>query len=354
MIDHCPQVGPAASTEPRRRGDAGPMDPQPPTSSATATADPAGARAARAILLEAVDELAARQGGVCSRRQLADIGVSRGQIRAQVRARRWQRLWSDSVVVHSGPVGVDGRRWAAVFAGGDRAMLDGASALLAGGMTGWDEESLRVSVPRGVARRTAPGLDVRPTRRWSAGHRAASGVPRARPEVATVHAALWARTDRQASLLLTMPVQQGLTTAERVGTTLLTVRRDRRRRLLHDLVVDLLGGAHSLGELDVARECRARGLPEPSRQVVRRGPDGRSYLDIVWEEWGVVVEVDGIQHGWVQRAVGDALRHNDVALEGAVVLRLPVLGLRVAPDPFFDQIRRALIGAGCPLPPPTS
>lgn len=328
------------------------MDAQPQTAPTTVVSS--RARVAAEALFETVEEIAAGQGGVCSRRQLADAGVSRGRARAQVRARRWQRLWGDSVVVHTGPVSPEGRRWAAVFAGGDRAMLDGVSALLACGMTGWDEESLRVSVPRGVARRMAPGLDVRPTRRWSAGHQVASGVPRTRPEVAAVHAALWARTDRQASLLLTMPVQQRLTTAERVGQALLTVRRDRRRQLLHDLVLDLLGGAHSLGELDVARECRSRGLPEPSRQVVRQGPDGRTYLDVVWEEWGVVVEVDGIQHGWVQRAVGDALRHNDVALDGTVVLRLPVLGLRVAPDPFFDQIRRALIRAGCPLPPLTS
>ena len=67
---------------------------------------------------------------------------------------------------------------------------------------------------------------------------------------------------------------------------------------------------------------------------------------MIWEEWGIVVEVDGIQHALAQEVVGDALRHNDVTLDNLTVLRLPVLGLRVAADEFFDQIERALVGAG--------
>ena len=171
---------------------------------------------------------------------------------------------------------------------------------------------------------------------------------RTRPAVAAVRGALWARSDRQAVLIVTMAVQQRLVTATQVGEELLRIRRDRRRRLLHDTVRDLLGGAESLGEIDFARECRRRGLPEPSRQVVRRGRGGRYYLDVSWEEWGVVVEIDGIHHAWAERLVDDALRHNDLALSRSVVLRIPLLGLRVATDDFFAQVAAALEAAGCP------
>lgn len=116
------------------------------------------------------------------------------------------------------------------------------------------------------------------------------------------------------------------------------------------MLLDLLGGVRALGELDFARMCRRRGLPEPSRQVVRRGRNGRYYLDVHWDDWGVVVEIDGIHHAWAQNLVADALRHNDVTLAHATVLRLPLLGLRVAPDEFFDQIQQALVAAGCRLP----
>lgn len=40
------------------------------------------------------------------------------------------------------------------------------------------------------------------------------------------------------------------------------------------------------------------------------------------------------------------MRHNEIALGGDVVLRLPVLGLRVEPDAFFAQLRRALTAGG--------
>ena len=143
-----------------------------------------------------------------------------------------------------------------------------------------------------------------------------------------------------------MSVQQGIVTAEPLATELLRVRRDRRRRLINSVLLDLIGGSRSLGELDFARECRRRGLPEPSRQAVRRGRDGRYYLDAVWEDWAIAVEIDGIQHSWAENLVGDALRQNTITLSGCRVLRLPLLGLRVAPDQFFAQIEQALRSSG--------
>ena len=206
-----------------------------------------------------------------------------------------------------------------------------------------------MSVPRGVLVRKAPGVDIRQTRRLRTTDLAPTGIPRTRPEVAGVRGALWARSDKQATLLLTMTVQQGMTTADRLGSHLLTVRRDRRRMLVTAVVTDLLGGVRSLGEHEFAQECRRRGIPQPSRQVVRRARDGRWYLDVCWEQWGVVVEIDGIHHEWATNVVADALRHNAVTLDRAVVLRLPLLGLRVAADEFFVQIVEALVSRGCPL-----
>jgi len=144
-------------------------------------------------------------------------------------------------------------------------------------------------------------------------------------------------------------VQQRLTTPERLGGQSMTVRRDRRRMLITAVVADLMGGVRSLGEHEFARLCRRHGVPEPTRQAVRRGPGGRWYLDVCWEPWGVVVEIDGIQHEWAVNVVADALRHNSLALDRAIVLRLPLLGLRVAPHDFFVQVAAALASRGCPL-----
>lgn len=304
----------------------------------------------RAVRARCAEEAVARsheQGGVISLAQLRGLGITRSQVRAHVSARRWQRVHSQVVATHTGPLSEVGVLWAAVLEGGPRAYLDGASALIAEGMSGFTWDVIRVSVPLTARARSAPGLTIRRTRRHDPGVVAASGVPRARPDVAAVHAALWAYSDKQAALLLTMPIQQRLTTAERIGQALLSVRRDSRRAFLHRTVLDLLDGVRSISEAEFAAECRRRGLPRPTRQVVRKGKDGRYYLDVYWEEWGVVVEIDGIHHTWATNVVGDALRQNQIVLDSDVVLRLPLLGLRVAADDFFAQIEQALRGRGC-------
>ena len=255
-------------------------------------------------------------------------------------------MGDQSVCLHNSETSPEGHRWAAVFQGGPRACLDGASALVAEGLERYDEGRVRVSVPRGARVRRTPAYDIRQTRRWSASDVVDRGVPRTRPEVAAVRAALWAVTDKQATYLLSLVVQQGLVTVEALGRELLRIRRDRRRQLLHVVVNDLLDGARSLGELDVGRELRRRGLPAPARQVLRRDARNRYYLDLYWPEFRLVVEIDGIHHAWAENVVGDALRQNSLALEGDTVLRLPLLGLRLHPELFLDQIEQGLRSAG--------
>lgn len=94
--------------------------------------------------------------------------------------------------------------------------------------------------------------------------------------MAAVHAALWASTNRQAALLLSMAVQQRLVTADEIAAALLRVRRDVRRQFIEGVVLD----------------------------------------------------------------------QNDVVLAGDTVLRLPLLGLRTAPDDFYAQIAEALRRGG--------
>ncbi|MFC6042766.1 DUF559 domain-containing protein [Nocardioides hankookensis] len=293
-------------------------------------------------------ELAARQARVVSRSQLYDLGFTRAEVRNHVRARRWSLLGRHCLVLHLGALTNEARHWSAVLEGGPRAVVDGASALVLAGLEHYEVDRIRISVPRGARiRHRGTGVDIRQTRRWAEDDTVETGgAPRTPPAVAAVRGALWAVSDRQAQLLMTMSVQQGLVSAEDLAVEMLRIRRDKRRLMLNQLVVELLGGVRSLGELDVVRGCRERGMPEPDKQVCRRTPNGTYYLDFRWSAWSVVVEVDGIQHAWIQNVVSDALRHNRLAIDGDVVLRLPILGLRFQPEDFFGQIRVALERAG--------
>ncbi len=270
-------------------------------------------------------------------------------VAGEVRARRWRRLSDATLCLHTGPLDARAHRWAAVLQGGRRACLDGSAALVAAGLERFTVDRVRVSVPRGARVRRTAHYDVRQTRRWCeedvlpARH---DEPPRTRPAVAAVRGALWAVSDRQATYLLTAAVQQGLVTSDLLGLELLRVRRDRRRAMLHEVVNELLDGARSLGEIDVARELRRRGLPAPARQVLRRDKGRRYYLDLYWPDFGLVVEIDGIHHTWAEEVVGDALRQNALVLAGDTVLRLPLLGMRLQPEEFWTQIEAALMAAG--------
>jgi very-short-patch-repair endonuclease len=119
------------------------------------------------------------------------------------------------------------------------------------------------------------------------------------------------------------------------------VTRSRRRLLIDSVVRDVCDGAQSLGELDFAALCRRRGLPPPTRQSVQVLPCGRVYLDVAWDDIGLVVEIDGGHHALALNPVADALRENEIVLGAEHVLLIPVLGLRLEPDAFLNQVVRA-------------
>jgi len=136
-------------------------------------------------------------------------------------------------------------------------------------------------------------------------------------------------------------LQQRIVSAEHLLLAWARTGRIKRRRFLEIIIADACNGAHSLGELDFAALCRKYGLPPPDRQVVRRTPRGRVYLDVCWSAIGLVVEIDGGHHGLALHPVDDALRQNEVVISGNRVLRIPVAGLRINEAEFMHQVLRA-------------
>ena len=292
---------------------------------------------------------ARQQGGVVTRRQLYRADWTRAMVRAEVRAGRWHRLGPQTLFVLDAAAASDpdlARRWWAVLEVGGQAALDGVSALQHAGLRGFDHPDLQVSVGKSGFHHRPKGVRVYETRRRRPEDLVSHGLPRVRPAVAAVRAALWAQSNRQAALVLIMTVQQRIATAADISAALDSVVRHRRRRFLGAVLADISAGVQSMGELDFARMCRLAGLPEPDRQVVRRGPRGRVYLDAYWDEFNVVVEIEGVHHEWESNQVGDTLRQNDLTLMSAAVLRIPVVGLRDQPGPYLDQLRTLLSRRG--------
>ena len=293
----------------------------------------------RAVRAAVIADLAREQGGVAHRAALRREGVGAADIRSEVAAGRWTTHGRHTVAVGPGELGEVAARWHAVWETGAGAALDGTVALVASGLTGYRLDRIDVSIPH--ANRHRPVHGVIRHRRLVMPPTLEVGIRRVRPEHAVLNAAAWAVSDRQAALLLCLVVQQRLVRPAALLAAVAGLGRMTRRSLLTAVVRDICDGAQSLGELDVAALCRSRGLPEPTRQVVRETPAGRIYLDLAWEDIGLVVEVDGGHHLLALNPVDDALRQNDIALAGDLVLRIPLVGLRLAPERFLNQLVRA-------------
>ncbi len=271
-------------------------------------------------------------------------------LRNRVASGRWRAVRWGVLVAHNGPITEVQRLWVGVLAvGGDApAYLGGLSALIASGLRTVRNRAIdvlvpayrRVSAPRGVTlhrTRHLPDVDRRPHTR----------PPTTTPARSVVDAAQWARSDDEARLIVASSFQQRLVGAGDLESVLARLPRARRRSLVLRTAWDCAGGSESLGELDVLTLCRRGGLPVPSRQVERRDRSGRRrYLDLYFDDWKVVVEIDGAHHMNVGQMWDDARRQNDLELAGYVVLRYPVFVVRQHPDLVLAEIRHALTAAG--------
>lgn len=287
-------------------------------------------------------QLAADHDGVVTRSLLLERGISRQATTREVAAGRWAAHGVHTVAVHTGPLSAVANRWRAVWEVGAEAALDGVSALQAAGLTGFESERIHVSVPSPYRPRAVPGVRVHVVCARDEADVIQVGVPRVRPAIAAIRGAHWAVSDRQAALVVCMGAQQRLF-RDRELLQAATRRQGRTRRAFIDtLVGDVADGAQALGELDFARLCQGRQLPEPTRQVVRRGPKGRIYLDVAWEELGVVVEVDGAQHRQGLAVTADNLRRNQLILGDELVITVDLVGLRLETNAFMEQVEQAL------------
>jgi very-short-patch-repair endonuclease len=300
-----------------------------------------GAMGSSALRSRKFYALADTYGGVLSRDLLRQFGADRNVISRQVADARWSLVGRQTVAMHTAALNPLAQAWRAVWeVGGDDVALDGVSSLQLAGLSGFDAPVIDVSIPWQARVGDVPGVRIHRACR-SAGDVIGPGPPRVATPLATVRAAHWASSDRQAALLLVLPIQQRLLTPDRLLNASRTDRVRGRRALIRRLVDDIVDGSHSLGELDFARMCRRRGLPTPDRQVLVASRTGRIYLDVCWTWLGLIVEIDGSGHREGLQITDDNFRQNVVTMKGTTVLRYGLLALRLHPEEVLDQVCEA-------------
>ncbi|NNG37837.1 hypothetical protein HJ588_00920 [Flexivirga sp. ID2601S] len=296
------------------------------------------------MTLRRLHAAAEQQGWVLSRAQLRTLGVDRWQVRRLLAAGVWRAHGLRTIGLTAAQLDEVALRHRAVWESGRVSALDGVSALQHAGLTGWHEPTVHISVPHGRSPIAVTGVSrhVVPIRGdlWEHGpdQVIAEDLPWVRSELAVLRAAQWAISDRAAALVIAMAVQQRLVATDLLARTLPQAGLYRRRKLIRTVVADVIDGAQALGELDFGAACRRHGLPPPARQVIRRGPHGRIYLDAGWPRVRLFVEIDGAHHQEPANVLADALRQNSVVVGGETVLRIPLLGLRIQEDAFMQQV----------------
>ena len=284
----------------------------------------------------------------------ADVGVlaprlvteRQREVRRNVRNGRWQRAGC-CVVTHSGPLTGEQLAWAAVLSPPGTAAVARESALVLAGVRGLREQR-QLHVVTTWGSRPAPLAGVRYVQTRHLGPQdvmLAAQPLRSTPARALVDAASRASRDG-ARTLIAMVVQQKKATPKEVRAVLKQLSPVRRQVLLHLTLNDVEGGAHSLPELRFTTLVRRSDLPAPTRQVIRRRPDGRYYLDVAWDDYAVVAEIDGSHHRDAAQWEADVLRHDELVIGGDRVIRLLSWWVRDRPELVLDLLRRALMSAG--------
>jgi uncharacterized protein DUF559 len=280
--------------------------------------------------------------------------LTESALRWKIDSGAWQRPCRGVLVTQSGPLTDQQALRAVLLQWGPQAALAGMTAARLDKFNGFGDKipfakgPIYLLAPPGSTPRPAPpGLrvivhrsrmltedDVHPLRQ----------PRRTRIARSLVDAADWRSTDRGAMAILAAGVQQGRTRVDDLRAVLRRPGPMRRRGLMLEVLGDIEGGAQALSELDFTRQViKQFGLPEPSRQAGRRDSRNRQrWIDVAFDKWKVIAEIDGAQHIEPLDQWDDMERDNDFTIDGYRVLRFPAWMVRQKPDHVAGKIRQAL------------
>jgi hypothetical protein len=311
------------------------------------------------LLPEPLDRRAQIQRGVVSARQLHLGGVSHDVIASRVRHGRWQQLHRGVYATFSGEPNRDAILWAASLWAGRDAVLSYHTAAELHRLVDVPSMPIHVTIPG--SRRVTPVRGVLVHRAKGAIEAAHSTQlpPRTRIEETVLDLTQVANSAEQACGWIVRAVGRRLTTQARISAALQLRPRMRFRSEIAQVLTPEYAGIHSMLEYRYVRRVESpHGLPAGRRQV-RVSDDGRTrYRDVLYDDYKLIVELDGkIAHPGDARW-NDIRRDNAAAAGGFGTLRYGWQDLDLRACIVADELYRAMRTAGpvtarpcCPLCP---
>ena len=237
------------------------------------------------------------QDGVLHMAQATEVGMSPDSVRNQVRNGRWEKIHRGVYATFTGTPSRRAELWAALLRAGPGAVLSHQTAAELYGLLDSRSPVIHVTVPHGTnpARRgKIPGVVIHRSRSLSRARHPALTPPRTRVEETVLDLVERSKSFDEAYDWICRAIGGRRTTAARLRTALDARPRFRWRRDIELALGDASEGVLSLLELRYVRGVeRPHGLPTARRQARIRQQTGSRYLDNLYEDYLVCVELDG-------------------------------------------------------------
>jgi hypothetical protein len=270
------------------------------------------------------------QADAIARRQGSGAGVAPHTMRNRVRSDRWQRLQRGVYATFSGVPPRETLLWAALLRAGPEAVLSHQTAAERHGLV--DEPSplivITVPVSRTPARTPIPGIVIHRSDAILRTRHPAMLPPCTRVEDTVLDLIQAARTFDEAYAWICRAIGRRRTTADRIRLAMEARKKMRWRREIALALGEADGGALSVLEYRYVRRVeRPHELPTARRQARVSQSTGNRYLDNLYEEYGVCVELDGTAAHPADEQWRDKRRDNANHVSGLVTLRFGLLDL---------------------------
>jgi hypothetical protein len=265
------------------------------------------------------------QSGVVSRQQAVDAGLTEKAIEWRLHAEHWRQLHRGVYATFTGAPSRQARLWAAVLRAGPGAVLSHESAAEIHELIDKPGSRVHISVPaeQHPARRQAiRGVLIHRRRGLVAEWQPPWQLPRTSVEDTVLDLVAGARSFDDAYGWIAAAVGRRLTTPGLLGKALAGRSRMRWRPWVAAALEDAADGVHSPLERHYVHGVeRAHRLPAATRQAKRRHGSGMRYLDNLYEEYGLCVELDGAAAHPAEGRWRDTRRDNVSFVQGARTMR---------------------------------
>jgi len=285
---------------------------------------------------EALLRIGRKQALVVSREQVLPFGSDR-VIARWVHERRLTPITRG--VYSLGDGGWEQQAWTGILLGNRHAVLGGSTAAYL--------DRLVKEPPAQVTVFVGPRRKVHRDPRWRFITAGRQGVryPRRTPASRTIVDLAGQLTPDALAALVSAAVGRRLATPETIMAALASVKRHPCRALLSEIAADTAVGVRSALERRYLRDVeRAHGLPPSKRQ---QGPLTMR-TDVWYEEYGVIIELDGRAYHDGVAAWNDLDRDNQHRLKAQLTLRYAWTPVAVAPCRVMREVVTALHQRGWP------